>query len=511
MAPPCLYLDINDTGISACVGTDASPDQVFSLAYADLAVEQAPPDPETPEADLPAGQEDSPGTQEASPLTAALDRLAAETDISGCSHAVVMVPPSWISFRHTSLPFVQDKKIRQVLSPELSQGLPDPDQPFLLDFHVLDARFEEGHHLIFAGAMAEEKMEEIFTGLLSLGISTKVVTPRGCAQAMAFVAGQDEIHTFVHIHIADRETVLTLVMDGQPLVVRPLADNTARKDPKAMAVEVRKTLVGAGLRAGSLRDAFSGITVVIQGIDPDGDIAARIRDALDLCFKPATGPGPATPAGPGLDDICVIAQDPWPEAIGPDTRPPYLFNFCVGPYQSDALAGRYRRHVVACIVLALLAFSLGVAGLYRQSALLEDRVSQLRQASAALYKETFPKAGAASVAAPLLLMESRVKQARKEKAGNKEGEAWQAGANVRVMDILHDLSGRIPKTIDMEISRLVLNHGRLILTGATGNFNDVDKIKGLIQASPRFKTVTINSAESDKSGKQVRFKFILEM
>ncbi|MCG8618948.1 MAG: PilN domain-containing protein, partial [Desulfobacterales bacterium] len=128
--------------------------------------------------------------------------------------------------------------------------------------------------------------------------------------------------------------------------------------------------------------------------------------------------------------------------------------------------------------------------------------------SGTVYAETFP--GAKQVqAAPLLLMESRVKQAKTRAAGrNGEHERRQVFS---VMDILTDLSGQIPAEVDMEISRLALNHGRLVLTGTTGNFNDVDRIKGLLQGAPGFKSVSINSAEADKTGKRVRFKFIVDI
>ncbi len=492
MAAPFLYLDINDTGILACLG-DAFPDQVFSVPFQD------------PDNDQPDGEREDAQTGEMSRFRTALDQLAKDTDISDCRHAVVLVPPSWISFRHTSLPFTQDKKIRQVLPLELAPCLPDSDAPFLTDFHVpvappagpSDFRFEDNLHLIFSGTIPEGRMAEIYDDLSSMGISPRVVTPRGYAQAVAFAAGQTDQKNLLHIHIADRETVLTLMMDGRPLIVRSLPTNVPETDD--LDREVHRTLTGAGLRAGLAQEAFAGIAVVVQGPDLEGNTADRIRNSL-LEAEHSIG---------------FIDPDPFPSAITPDSRPPFLLNFCIGPYKADSFVTQYKKQLVACLVMVILAFGLGVAGLYRQSALLEEQVAQVRQASLAVYKETFPKAGSTQVLAPLLLMESKVKQAKKTRSGNGDNKGKTKG-NIRVMNILNDLSGRIPANIDMEIIRLVLNHGRLILTGATDNFNDVDKIKGLIQASPRFKNVSISSAEAGKTGKkdqkkQVRFKFIVEM
>ncbi|MCG8632608.1 MAG: PilN domain-containing protein [Desulfobacterales bacterium] len=476
MAAPCLYLDIDDTGISACKGTAASPDRIVRVAYREPAAQD-------PQGDLP---------EQGSRLKQALGALAQETDISDCRHAVVLVPPSWASFRHTSLPFTQEKKIRQVLPLETAPGLPDPDEAVLTDFHVLDAsrelRFEDDLHLVFSAAMAEEKIKEIHDSLSAYKISLRVVCPRGHAQAMAFAAGQDALKNFLHIHIAGRETVMTLVMEGHPLVIRSLTGTLP--DKENIAREITRTLTGAGLRTGLPQEAFEDLTVVVQAADPEID----------------TGLDPGTAR--------FIASDPFPVVIAPDSQPPFLFNFCTGPYRADSFVIQYKKQLGACLVLAILAFALSVAGLYRQSAVLEEQVARVRQTAAAVYKEAFPGTGAKLAATPLLLMESKIRQARKTRSGNAEGNAAKTGSDIRVMDILNDLSGRIPAGIDMEITRLVLNHGRLILTGATDNFNNVDKIKGLIQASPRFKNVSINSAEAGKTGskdKGVRFKFIVEM
>ena len=62
-----------------------------------------------------------------------------------------------------------------------------------------------------------------------------------------------------------------------------------------------------------------------------------------------------------------------------------------------------------------------------------------------------------------------------------------------------------------DISRFLLNKERLVLSGTTDNFNNVDKIKGIIESSQMFRTVNISSAAADKKDNRVKFKFIIEM
>ena len=79
------------------------------------------------------------------------------------------------------------------------------------------------------------------------------------------------------------------------------------------------------------------------------------------------------------------------------------------------------------------------------------------------------------------------------------------------MDIISELSKRIASSIDVEISRFLFNNGRLVLSGSTDNFNNVDNIKSKIESSDLFEKVSISSAAADKRGDRVNFKFIIEM
>ena len=108
-------------------------------------------------------------------------------------------------------------------------------------------------------------------------------------------------------------------------------------------------------------------------------------------------------------------------------------------------------------------------------------------------------------------MEIYIKNAKK-KSLTPFGDNEKLNNNYKAIDILGKLSKLIPNSIDIEINRFVLNnHGRLVFSGTMDNFNNVDKIKGLIKESHVFKDVKISNASADKAGKRVRFKFIIEI
>ena len=99
-----------------------------------------------------------------------------------------------------------------------------------------------------------------------------------------------------------------------------------------------------------------------------------------------------------------------------------------------------------------------------------------------------------------------------EKSGTLKNTGSLTGKNdLKIIEIIGELSGKIDDSTDMDISRFLFNKGRLVLSGSTDNFNNVDRIKSKIESSQVFKTVNISSAAADKKGNRVKFKFIIEM
>ena len=87
----------------------------------------------------------------------------------------------------------------------------------------------------------------------------------------------------------------------------------------------------------------------------------------------------------------------------------------------------------------------------------------------------------------------------------------ETGPHVRRIDILNDISRRIPKDIEVDITRLVVGSGNVLISGYTDTFNSLDDIKGRLEQIDFFKKVTISSANRDRSGKEIRFMLKAEL
>ena len=478
MASPCLYIDVTDTFVSG--STTPGTGEPVQISYADLL-----------------DTEDAP-----SAFDGAMELMAQKLDLTAVKRAVIFLPPDWVWFRFTPLPFKNKKKIGQILPFELSASYPDPERPVLTDFHPIKPVGQADFHLIFSGAVEETKVRYMFHALRSLGVSPAVITVKGLARALTFAQERDSIQRFVFICQSHTDITLILISQGAPLMVRGLKCRN-QMSAQRLAGEIHTIQASDGLNpldghdnSGSLHIFFSGDTPLLDHNTLEPGFERNLETQLQKLM-------------PG--QVCHVeslVHDPLQPGVTCERQPPYLLNFCVGPYRTDSFLQRYKAHLAATVMLIFVVFGLGVYDLHRKNKALSDRINQIRSTAVAIYNQNFP--GAGQVPAPLMFMESKVKQAKG--AGNLKGaSAVPTSFDIKAVELLYELSTRIPKNIDIEITRLTLNNDRLVITGLTANFNYVDRIKGLVKASSLFKDASIQSAEADKTGKQVRFKLLLEI
>jgi general secretion pathway protein L len=81
----------------------------------------------------------------------------------------------------------------------------------------------------------------------------------------------------------------------------------------------------------------------------------------------------------------------------------------------------------------------------------------------------------------------------------------------RVLEILSDISARIPQEISLHVSRLVIDKESVQIKGTTDAYNNVDVIKNKLAASSRYVLVKIVSATADKKKKKIRFEIRLQL
>ncbi|MCP4761295.1 MAG: hypothetical protein GY870_05905 [archaeon] len=434
------------------------------------------------------------------PFEAGMDMVAQTLDLEPCSKAIIFVSDRLISFRNLELPFKSEKKIKQILPLELETHLPYNNQTFISDFHMLkfagDPNGPKDLNLILSSTIAQSQIENYFLKLSEYNIVPSIITPLGYAAAIGFLQEIlrskkfNKFSDFAFVHVTDQEITLALIQNRQPCSIRTISNTNISSDH--LAVMVEQTIIGFNQRAGQKTFFYTHVC-----IDENIKNREQILNAFETNLKNPYMPEVKLNSNALLSNISL------------DKNEKYLFNFCKGKYGSNSFLKSYSSNIAASAVLllCLLAFLVISAGFDNKK--LENQIAQIDGRAFTVFKETFPDK--TRIHDPYLQMKANVQSFMKSAETRVNGDILNHQTQFKIVQIIGELSQKIVDSMDVDISRLLFNKERLVLSGATDNFNNVDRIKGIIESSQMFKTVNISSAAADKKGNQVNFKFIIEM
>jgi type II secretory pathway component PulL len=134
---------------------------------------------------------------------------------------------------------------------------------------------------------------------------------------------------------------------------------------------------------------------------------------------------------------------------------------------------------------------------------MNSKVKSYDQQMLEIYKEVFPNA--TKVVDPYNELKAKL-------AGEKKKSNFAASnaGNIRVIDLLNDISKTIDQSVNVELERLVLGSDDLKISGSADTYATVDAMKTRLEKISYFKTVVITSTTGDQSDKIVRFKLTIE-
>ena len=429
---------------------------------------------------------------------AGMDIVVQHIDLSGCSTAVLFVSSLNVFFRTLELPFSSEKKIRQVLPFELEPFLPNDDQICISDFYRIGV--EDKYNLILTASLPEFQVKTYVLKLNDLKIKPVIITPAGYAAAISFLRERKELSTFVFLYVTKCEYTLVIVVDRKPCMVRGFS--TAQYGPGQLATALKQSILGFRQRT-----SFDLLFDVFIWVAADNPKTEEISHAVDAFLKYQSrlnsGKHDSEFIQENVSSISLLS------AIRPETRMKYLFNFCRGEYGASSFFKTYFNQIAVGFVLGVILFSLFFFSIQTDILKLDKQIAGLDKKALKIYRETFP--AKTKVLDPFLEMKANVRQALKKAGADYKNHDLSKTADVRVGDVILELSKGIADSIDVDVSRFIFNEGRLILSGSTDNFNNVDNMKTRIEGSKMFEKVSISSAAMDKKGNRVNFKFIIEM
>jgi len=184
-----------------------------------------------------------------------------------------------------------------------------------------------------------------------------------------------------------------------------------------------------------------------------------------------------------------------------------IINLCQDRYGSYAFFKTHANHLIVAMGLAIAVFALSIVTIQRENQSLESSIIQIESKMTQIYRDVFPSSK--KIQEPYLELKAHVLNLQKKSAINSNNNNYSYRS--KAIDIILELSNRIPVSINLEISRIIVNNDRIVLSGSTDNFRDVETIKNTLKNHELFKVVSIGNAVMSKAGRRVDFKYVIEI
>jgi type II secretion system protein L len=434
-------------------------------------------------------------------LSEALDRLGEEIDLSGAV-AAVSLPADRFSYRNLEVPFRDERKIAQILPFEMEPAMPHGIEEMAVDY--LPVRLGEPSQIL-AAAIDKDHLATCRAALAAIEVEPVLITAGGLPTAVSVARMAATPEACILVDSDETHHTLYLIENGRIALIRPLnRGKTPQADIHALGNNILRTITSyEELR----EETFAPEKILLTGYGIDAPAAEqRVAAFLELPVERIDCVSLPYDLEP------MAALEGWNPCRSQNARALALAELegwpCLNLRKRSHTLKRqwqeYREHFIATGVLLALVLLLFLGGYFYAGTSLKDRQAQLDLELTALYKKTFPEVS--NIVNPVHQMKTGLEEMRKATTG-----APSIGGGHRTIDILYAVSKGIDKETDVELTRFVISPDSVTVDGDTAGFEAVDRIKNQLEGDEIFSSVTISSANMDKSGKRVRFKLKLQL
>ena len=443
---------------------------------------------------IPADKEGNEGVKEA------LQNIVETFKPSGAT-CVLGIPATIVSVRNLSVPFHDIKKIRQILPFELEPTLPIPVEDLIFDFEAV--KHDKQQDLL---TFSVEKSEiQRYLGLLeAVHLRPAVIMPGGYAAARFISTMTNDSGDFLFIDTGEGNHTIYAVCSGHVRMVRTLpVASGGNPVTRNLETTLKRTFtalqenLGIGFNPSAVFSAGPQAPLLTTGNGSSTLLEVPVKSIDGLrTFPRLKGSFDTQDWQSGHLDIALALALMETETVAG-------VNFSTERSTIQHYWSEYRKHIILTAGLIVLALVTALGGQILEVNTKQQRLAELDRQIEMVFKSTFPEV--TRVVNPLQQMQIKIKEAGDGSIGFN-----LTGARVRVIDILNALSQQIPSSADVKVNRMVAGADNVVLSGDTDTFNTVDDIKGRLEEADLFKSVTISSADLEKSGNRVRFKLKLD-
>jgi type II secretion system protein L len=451
-------------------------------------------------------------------LEGALKGLLEQMDLKSDTY-LTSIPAENASYRNLQMPFREPKKIRQTLPFEIETVVPFPSEDLVVDFTIVE-RADESE--VLGVSVKKAYIAEYLAQLQAYGIDPDVLDIR-CVPTVSWLVKQEETpEDGLLLEIGVKRNLMILYLKRHIALIRTFAadgpasansnadaNNNGVDTPapekiesrlRAFCASVQNTMhafawqtkkeihpervffTGTGAlypETGDLLEQF--LDIPVEQVNLRENRKVRLESSVARVWNPLL-----------MDNALALALR--------DDKQSQGFNFRKEAFEVkkhySALKARIRKAALfLVIILSLLAVDLGT-----DYYLLRKRYTMLDQNIKEVFRKTFPEA--TRIVDPVQQMRVKIKEM---KTSTRPGVKAQG-----VLQTLKDISQRVPKSLDMHVTRLVVDPDTVRMSGDTDTFNAVDTIKNRLEPSAYFSAVTITSANRDRTGNRFQFEIKLQ-
>jgi len=440
-------------------------------------------------------------------LEQGLSTLSQSMNLTG-GECIVAISGAETYYRNLTVPFKDKKKQREVLSFELEPNVPFPIDDLVLDFFSVEGSDKPEILAFFAEKRVIGQLLDTFAGH---GIDPEALCVRCIPMALWLINHFVTPENGFLLELGEKRATLVLWRKSRVVFIRTFFHDHKTGDSKDQPSRALQSLLNTvrhtlhAFEAGRKGSAPpEKVFLTGQGATLPG-IPQLVADALgipgervDLSSDDRIRLGEdAEPVWDGslMDNALALALG-YSSAggLGPNLRRDEFEIKKRSFYRSKI----FRKAVAWLLVIAVLwAVDMSV-----ETYFLNQRAAALDSRIRVLFKETFPH---------VTRIVDPVKQAQIEvnelKRVSTPGQV--ADTNGRALDLLLEISERLPETMDLKVSRLVIDSNSVRIKGETDTYNTVDRAKQGLEKSSLFKATTISSANLDQGKSRVLFEIKL--
>ncbi|MCG6879936.1 MAG: hypothetical protein LJE96_12425 [Deltaproteobacteria bacterium] len=448
------------------------------------------------------------------PFDHGLSILSQSMDLEG-GECIVTLPEADTYYRNLTVPFKDKRKQREILSFELEPNVPFPIDDLIIDFlsintplapellaffaekRVIDGFLESLEaHGIHAEALCVRLVP------LALWLTKRPLTPQNGVllelgeSRITLVLWQEKNVAFIRTFVYGNENVNGLERDpwenDLPVAFHTVM-NTVRHTVhafgarrKGFAAPEKAFLTGRGAAfSGAIDFVAESLGIPALKIELSNDDRVQLGEDAETAWNASLMAGALSLA---------LGWYSGAKGLGPN----YRRNEFEIKKQSIFRSAMFRKIAVWLVIIAALwALDMGTDIYF-----LKQRAAALDGQVRALFKKTFPHVN--RIVDPVKQAQIQINELKRVAT---PGE--MAGMNGRALDLLLEISERLPGTMDLKVSRLVIDPNSVRIKGDTDTYNTVDLAKQGLEKSSLFKTTTISSANLDRGTNRVLFEIKL--